>query len=122
MKRFTKILVLFGLLICGGIFYFASAQNIPSRNYRYNNVPNYYYANYKFADSWDDIWEVFSTMTARNDLGMDVDSSYFRRLYLDFSNSFRYLTRDYNTLYEKCLALSRELSREITYTNLQAFL
>ena len=122
MKKFTKILILLGILICGGTIYFVSAQNISSRNYRYNNVPNYYYANYKFADSWDDIWNIFNTVKARNDLGMGIDTSYFRQLYLDFSNSFRYLTTDYSITYEKCTALARELSYNISNTNLQAIL
>lgn len=122
MKRFAKVLILCGILVCGGFFSFTSAQNISSRNSINNNVPNYYYANYKFADSWDDIWETFSTIRARNDLGMDVDTRYFRKLYLDFTNSFKYLTKDYSTLYEKCIALAWELSNEITYKNLQAFL
>ena len=122
MKKFKKILILFGILACWGLFYSASAQNISSMNYRYNNVPNYYYANYRFINKWNDIRDVFSTIKARNDLGLDVDTTYFQRLYWDFVDSFGHLTRDFQTIYEKCNALALELSHGITYMNLQAFL
>lgn len=122
MKKFTKIMILFGMLICWGVFSFVHAQNISSINYRYNNVPNHYYANYRFIGSWNDIREEFNVIKARNDLDLDVDTSHFRKLYLAFTNSFKYLTQDYKTIYEKCLALSRELSYNITERNLQAFL
>lgn len=122
MKKFKKILILFGILACWWLFYSASAQHISSMNYRYNNVPNYYYANYRFINSWNDIWDVFNIINARNDLGMSVDTSYFSRLYSDFRNSFDYLTQDFKTIYQKCLALASQLSSEVTYMNLQAFL
>ena len=110
----TIILVAFFLPI-----YSATDTNAQSN---LNNVPSYYYANYNFINDWNAIWEIFSTIKARNDLDMNIDTSYFSQLHSHFSNSFRYLTKDYNTTYEKCLALTSELSNRVTYSNLQSFL
>ena len=121
MRRFIK-----GLILCGIV---ASFSIMPSQvlevNAAQNNVPDYYYANYKFIDDWNQIRDIFDKMTSRFELGMDISPSYFRELSLHFKRSFPYLTKDFNTVYEKCTLLADGLSYNIDMedkTQIQQFL
>lgn len=87
-----------------------------------NNVPDYYYANYKFVNDWNEIWNIFSTIISRQDLWMDVDRSLFSELTMHFNRAFPHLTPDHKTVYEKCTLLSEKLSRSYSYTDLKALL
>ena len=76
MRRFIK-----GLILCGIV---ASFSIMPSQvlevNAAQNNVPDYYYANYKFIDDWNQIRDIFDKMTSRFELGMDISPSYLENL------------------------------------------
>ncbi|MBQ5945307.1 hypothetical protein IJL65_02700 [bacterium] len=61
MKKALKILFLLGVSIL--------STSIPSTYAQVsNNVPAYYYANYKFIDDWTQIWDIFRTIQARRDV------------------------------------------------------
>ena len=76
-----------------------------------NEVPAYYYANYKFIDDWTQIWDIFRTIQARKDLWLSIDQSFFSDLYTHFVNSFPHLTSYYKTVYEKCTLLADDLRK-----------
>lgn len=87
-----------------------------------NKVPVYYYANYKFVDSRDKMRKLFWTITSRQDLWMEISTSYFSEISSYFEDSFPHLTQDYHTTYEKCELLAKELSKWISDEALQSFL
>ena len=87
-----------------------------------NNVPKHYYANYEFVDDWEKIRDLFRTIRSRYDLDMDIDSNMFSELYNHFNKSFPHLTKDYKTVYEKCLLLANDLSKNYSYTNMENFM
>ena len=101
MKKTIKTLLLCFLAVFG-VTSIAQAQVKSSTN----TVPDNYYANYKFINDWNQIWDIFNAMKSRNSLGMSIDSSYFSDLYTHFSRSFPHLTKDYSATYEKCLLLA----------------
>ena len=107
MKKTLKLLVLCGIVAVFGVMpgKISEVQAAP------NNVPAYYYANYKFIDDWNQIWDIFNTIKARKELGLDVDNSMFSELYTHFSNSFPHLISQYKTVYEKCLLLADDLRK-----------
>ena len=118
MKKTLKFLVLCGMVAIFGI--------MPSKNSEVNaapnNVPAYYYANYKFIDDWTQIWDIFRTIQARRDVGFSIDSSMFADLYTHFANSFPHLTPYYKTTYEKCLLLADDLRKEYSYSSMEALM
>ncbi len=118
MKKALKVLVLWGIVAFFGI--------IPNNNLEVeaapNNVPAYYYANYKFIDDWTQIWDLFRTIKSRYELGLDVDNSMFSELYIHFANSFPHLTPYYKTTYEKCLLLADDLRKWYSYSSMEALM
>ncbi len=118
MKKALKILILWGIIAFFGI--------MPNNNLEVeaapNNVPAYYYANYKFIDDWTQIWDIFRTIQARRDVGFEVDSSMFSDLYIHFANSFPHLTPYYKTTYEKCLLLADDLRKKYSYSSMEALM
>ena len=118
MKKALKVLILWGIVAFFGI--------MPNNNLEVeaapNNVPAYYYANYKFIDDWTQIWDIFRTIQARRDVGFDVDSSMFTDLYIHFANSFPHLTPYYKTTYEKCLLLADDLRKKYSYSSMEALM
>ena len=118
IKKSLKILSLWALLTFWCIIPSSNDANAQIRN----TVPDYYYANYKFVDSWDKMWEVFWTIKSRQDLWMDISSTYFSELNWYFQDSFPHLTQDYKTTYEKCELLAKTLESWVTDENLNAFL
>ena len=68
MKNTLKVLLLLGIsILCG---------SIPSTYAQVkNNVPDYYYANYKFANEWESILDWFTKAKARYSVGQDFSSS-----------------------------------------------
>ncbi|MBO7095214.1 hypothetical protein J6V86_03440 [bacterium] len=76
-----------------------------------NNVPAYYYANYKFIDDWDKIWDIFRTIKSRYDLELSINQSMLSELYAHFVKSFPHLTPYHKTVYEKCTLIADELRR-----------
>ena len=122
MKRIIKnvvrwLFILCLLLWCGYILVdFAKVEAAQ------NDVPDYYYADYRFADSWENIWDTFKEIQSRYDLGKEVDQSLFIKLNNYFNNSFPYLTKDFDTVYQKCSILASELSQRYSYSDLKALL
>ena len=118
MKKALKVLILTGMVVYFGV--------VPSKILEVqaatNNVPAYYYANYKFIDDWNQIWDLFRTIKSRYELGLNVDNSMFSELYTDFSNSFQYLTPYYKTTYEKCLLLADDLRKWYSYSSMEALM
>ena len=66
MKKALKILILWGIIAFFGI--------MPNNNLEVeaapNNVPAYYYANYKFIDDWTQIWDLFRIDKCNFDLNL----------------------------------------------------
>ncbi len=118
MKKTLKTLLLLSLVALWCCSSIAKAQVTTP----VNNVPDYYYANYQFIDDWNQIWDVFSKIKSRYDLGMSIDSSYFRELHTYFQNSFKYLVKDYSTVYEKCTLLAEQYSNWASRMDVQWFL
>lgn len=86
-------------------------------------VPDYYYANYEFIDSWNGIWNTFDTISNRYDLNLNVENRLFRDLLNYFNNTFLYLPQDYSAIYEKCQLLATKMvSGQYTDTELASLL
>ncbi len=115
MKKFVSVVL--KSLIAGIIV--SNLWIIQTPSVSAQSVPDYYYANYKFVKNWDELWDIFSTLQARQQLGLDIDVDLFSDLTKDFENSFKYLPQDYKTTYEKCLLLSENLSKDYSYSSLQ---
>ena len=107
MKKVFKVLILSGIVAFFGIM----PTNVLEVQAATNNVPAYYYANYKFIDDRNQIWDLFNTIKARKDLELDIDRSMFSELYTHFVKSFPHLTAYHKTVYEKCTLLADELRR-----------
>ena len=118
MKKALKVLILWGIVAFFGI--------MPNNNLEVeaapNNVPGYYYANYKFIDDWTQIKDLFRTIKARYEQGFSLDTSMFNELYIHFANSFQYLTPDYKTTYERCLLLADDLRRWYSNSSMEALI
>ena len=87
-----------------------------------NNVPDYYYANYKFSDDWDAILEWFTKANAKYSIKQEVSSSEFADLSQYFRKVFPHLTQDYGSVYEKCTLLADSLANWYSYSNMEAFM
>ena len=118
MKKTFKILALCGMVLVFGIM----PSKILEVKAAPNNVPEYYYANYRFINDWNKIRDIFDELNSRFELGMDIDSSYFRELSTHFRKSFPFLTNDFKPVYEKCTLLAEELSSNVSKTKIQQFL
>ena len=118
MKKALKVLILSGIVVCFGV----TPTKILEVQAATNNVPAYYYANYKFIDDWTQIWDLFRTIRSRYELGLNVDNSMFSELYTHFANSFPHLTPYYKTTYEKCLLLADDLRRWYSYSSMEALM
>ncbi len=113
-----KILSLWTLLTLWFIIPSSNDVNAQVRN----TVPDYYYANYKFVDSWDKIRKIFWTIKSRQELWMEISTSYFSELSRYFQDSFPHLTQDYQTTYEKCQLLADTLAGWVDNETLKSFL
>ena len=122
MKKFLRPLILLGIVLFGSFASLVLAQVISSKNYKYNNVPVHYYANYQFVDDWEAILEWFTKANAKFSVGIDIPTSDFAELYKHFKNTFPHLTKDYSVVYEKCLLLSEKMSRGYSNEELEAFM
>ena len=101
--------------------------SIPNSNKAFaqtveNKVPDYYYANYKFAEDWNAIWEWFTKNIAAYSIGQEIPSSEFVRLSEYFQKVFPYLTKDFAATYEKCTILAKNLSEQYRYTDMEALM
>ena len=115
MKKTLKVLFLLGISIL--------CSSIPSTYAQVaNNVPDYYYANYKFAGEWESILDWFTTAKAKYSIGKEFTTSEFVELYKHFKKTFPNLTKDYNTVYEKCSLLAESLSKEYSSTDMEALM
>ena len=122
MKKMLKPLISLGIVIFWGLVSLALAQVISSRNYKYNNVPNYYYANYKFADDWDAILDWFTKTQAKYSVESDIPSSDFAQLAKHFDAVFPHLTKDYSVIYEKCSILAHRMANGYSKEDLEAMM
>ena len=122
MKNFIikslKVLSLWLLVTSGFVIPWSNSVDAQVKNM----VPDYYYANYKFIDSWDNMRKVFKTIRSRQELSMDISTSYFSELSRYFKESFPHLTQDYQTTYEKCEFLAESLAGWIDEEDLKSFL
>ena len=87
-----------------------------------NKVPDYYYANYKFAEDWSAMWEWFTKNMAAYSIGQEIPSSEFVKLSQYFQKVFPYLTKDFASTYEKCSILAKNLSERYKYTDMEALM
>ncbi len=122
MKKFVRPLISLAIVIVGSFASLVLAQVISSRYSANNNVPDYYYANYKFNDDWEALMEWFVKAEARYSVGQDFSTSEFAELSRHFDKVFPNLTRDYQSVYEKCSLLADSLSRGYSYTNMEALM
>jgi hypothetical protein len=100
----------------------ALAQVISSRHSVNNNVPDYYYANYKFNDDWEAILNWFTKAKAKYSVGQSFSTSEFAELSMHFDKVFPHLTKDYATVYEKCSLLAKSLANRYSYTDMEALM
>ena len=121
-KLFKALSVSLGIIFIWWIASITLAQVISSRNSSNNNVPSYYYANYKFADDWDAIFDWFTKAKAKYSVGKDFSTSEFVTLYKHFKKTFPNLTKDYAMVYEKCSILAENLSREYSDQDMEALM
>jgi hypothetical protein len=98
------------------------AQVISSRYSVKNNVPDYYYANYKFNDDWEALLDWFTKAKAKYSIGQSFSSSEFMELSRHFDNVFPYLTKDFTTVYEKCSLLAKSLANNYSYTDMESLM
>ena len=70
-----------------------------------NEVPAFYYANYKFIKDWDEMWSTFDAIKSRDSLNKSIPSSYYTELLTHFNNSFPYLTEEFKSTYNNCRIL-----------------
>ena len=121
MKKFIRPLVSIAIIVA----VFASlvfAQVISYKNSAHNNVPDYYYANYKFNDDWEAILDWFTKAKAKYSVGQDFSTSEFAELSRHFDRTFPHLTKDYSTVYEKCSILAKSLANSYSYANMEALM
>ena len=122
MKKFVRPLISLVIVIIGTIASLALAQVMSSRYSANNNVPDYYYANYKFSDDWDALLEWFIKAEAKYSIGQSFSTSEFVELSRHFDKVFPNLTKDYTSVYEKCKLLASSLSRSYSYTEMEALM
>ena len=87
-----------------------------------NDVPDYYYANYKFANDWEAILDRFSEVSATYSVGWEIWSAKFRELSDHFDKVFPHLTRNFSDIYHKCSALANSLAENYSYSNMEALM
>ena len=80
----------------------ALLRNIQNNNHIFaqtekNKVPDYYYANYKFADDWDAILDRFTKAKAKYSVNQDIPTSEFAQL----AQNFRKVFSDAKIIYNK---------------------
>ena len=118
MKKLIKIVVLCGIIACFGFIPSKISEVKAAESY----VPAYYYANYKFIDSWNEIWDIFRNLSAKKDLEMEIEPSTFSNLYRDFVRSFAHLPKYYETVYEKCGLLADDLRKWYSYSSMESLM
>ena len=115
MKRVSKILSLFIVSLV--------LASIPGTYAQVANyVPDYYYANYQFANDFEAISDWFTTARAKYSINQTIPSSDFSELLGYFYNVFPHLTKDYSSVYEKCTLLASSLESNYSYTNMEALM
>ena len=115
MKKTLKVLFLLGISIL--------CSSIPSTYAQVSNdVPDYYYANYKFAGEWESILDWFTKAKARYSVNNDFSSSDFEQLSKYFDKTFPHLTKDYTSVYEKCSLLANSLAKNYTYREMESLM
>lgn len=88
-----------------------------------NEVPAFYYANYKFINDWDEMWNVFDSIKSRDELNKSIPSSYYTELLTHFNNSFPYLTEEYKSTYNNCIIIAESLSNNgYSYADLESLM
>ncbi len=122
MKKIVRPLISLFIVIFWSFASFALAQVISSRYSVKNNVPDYYYANYKFNDDWEALLDRFTKAKAKYSIGQSFSSSEFVELSRHFDNVFPYLTKDFKTVYEKCSLLARSLANNYSYTDMESLM
>ena len=122
MKKLVKPLISLGILVFWGLISLTLAQVISSRNSAKNNVPNYYYANYKFADDWDGIVKWFKLVTAKYSINEEISPSDFGDLAKHLDVVFPHLTEDFLVVYEKCSLLAHRMSGGYSEEELEEFM
>lgn len=122
MKKLLKPLISVGIVVFCGLISLTLAQVISSRNSKHNNVPDYYYANYKFADDWEGIIKWFNTVKAKYSVDEDIPPSEFAELAKHFDVVFPNLTKDFSVDYEKCSLLAHRMAKGYSKEELEAFM
>ena len=122
MKKLVRPLISLFIVVFWGFASLVLAQVISSRYSANNNVPDYYYANYKFNDDWEALLDWFTKAKAKYSVGQSFSTSEFAELSKHFNKVFPYLTKDYSTVYEKCSLLADSLSQNYSYTNMEALM
>ena len=118
MKRTLKKLFLCGMIIG---FCIIPTENLQI-NAAKNNVPDYYYANYKFADDWDAILDRFTLAKAKYSTDNEIPTSDFENLAKYFDNVFPHLTKEYSSVYEKCKILANNLANSYSKRDMEALM
>ena len=122
MKKFMRLLISLGIVIIGSFASLVLAQVISSRYSDKNNVPDYYYANYKFNDEWLKLLDWFKNANAKYSVGQEISSSEFMELSRYFDKVIPNLPDDFGTIYKKCSLLADSLARNYSYTDMEALM
>ena len=122
MKKFIRPLISLGIVIIGSITSLSLAQVISSRNSASSTVPEYYYANYKFADDWDAILDWFSVVGAMYSTDTSIPSSKFVELNEHFDKVCPNLNETFNDIYYKCSLLAQNLANSYSDYDMKSFM
>lgn len=118
MKKGIRALALLLMMIFGAWALVQAQVNSTS-----NNVPDYYYADYRFSDSWDGIWDIFNEEIIPSDkANVGVDAALFAKLNTYFDTAFPYLHKKFATVYRTCSLFATKLSGGYSYMDLKDFL
>lgn len=86
-------------------------------------IPVDYRPNYKISAQRNEIQDLLVKIQASKQVGSNIDSLIFSKLYQDFLYVFDYFPNkpEFKTVYEQCLITSQNLSRGFDYNNFSLF-
>lgn len=82
-----------------------------------------YRPNFKISSEWNETLDLFVKIQASKQVGSNIETSLFQKLYKNFNYVFEYFPKkpEFKTVYEQCLITSQSLSRSFDYNNFSLF-
>lgn len=86
-------------------------------------IPVEYRPNYKIEAQRNEVQDLLVKIQAAKQVGSNIDTSLFTKLYNDFDFVFDYFPKkpEFKTVYEQCLITAQTLSRGFDYNNFSLF-